>query len=188
MSHVILDIQTEDNSGIKLLKREINAMRKAVLKETAEWYLKTQIVPHFGPANRRRFNHANRNAVYSKEIKRRAGQGQGKFVDNVLSGKSRRQAQHLSRISATSKQATLNITVPAYFKKPFVGTFRKTVTDKRGRTRTITKRVTQQPDKVAELLTMDERAKNETRRFAARAMTRQLRALQRQRRITTTKG
>lgn len=187
MPSIILDIDKVDTSGIKLLKRDLNRIKKEAMRETAEWFLKTRIAAHFGPANRSRYGHAPRNKVYANEIKKRKGRGQGKFVDNTLTGKSARSARYLSRITATSKQATLSVTVPTYFKRPFVGTYMKNVTGRDGRTRQVVKRITQQPDKVKELLTLDERDKKDTRDYAAKRVLRGIRSIRSEQR-TKIKG
>lgn len=184
MSYIILDIESIDTTGLKGMRKELTRIKKETLKETADWFRRHKVAPHFGPANRRRYGHEPRNKVYANEIKKRKGTGQGRFVDNRLSGKSARQARYLSRISGSSKQATLTVTVPTYFRRPYVGSFTKTVKDANGRTRQVTKRVTRQPDKVAELLRLDQRDKEDTRKFSGKLMLRKIKALRKQRRTT----
>lgn len=183
MPNVILDIAVSDNTGIKLLRKEINRIKKEAMQATAHWFLAKKVPQHFGPANRGRYKHKPRNKVYANEIKTRKGRGQGRFVDNNLTGKSAQQAKYLSRVTGTSKQATLSVTVPTYFKRPFVGTYTKAVTGKDGRTRQVVKRITQQPDKVHELLTLDDRDKRETRDFAAKEVLRRIRAVKKERKV-----
>ena len=187
MPKMILAIEVSDKSGLKLLRKEINRIKKEALIETAQWFLKTKVPAHFGPANRRRYGHAPRNPLYAKEIKTRKGKGQGKHVDNTLTGRSARRAKYLSRVTGTSKTATLTVDVPTYFRRPFVGTYQKTVTGKDGKTRQVTKRITKQPDKVKELLTLDERDKTDTRAYAAKQVLKGIKAVKAERR-TTIKG
>lgn len=155
---VILDVRVTEKSQVKLLKKSINRITKEILRETAEEFHRKILPRHFGPANRRKYKHEPRNKVYATDIKKRFGTGQGRFVDNQLNGRTKRRALAFARVTGTSKKATLRVQVPAYFNKPFVGTFR----DDQGWTR----RITRQPDKVAELKRVDNEDKEYLRKFA----------------------
>ncbi len=80
-------------------------------------------------------------------IKPKEGSGKGKRAPLVLSGRSERAARWLSRITVTSKAATVYMPMPAYFSRPFIGTVRD---PKTGRTYVIK----HQPDKAKELTTL----------------------------------
>lgn len=142
MPGVILSVEVIDNSGLKLLRGQINQMKKEALQEVAAYFHEELFPSRFTPGNDSRQRHEKRNQVYKDRIKKRFGQGQGKFVDLLLSGKTKRRTS-LRKITGTSSGATLTVETPAYFRRPFVGSFR----DSKGRQ----KRVDHQPDKVAEL-------------------------------------
>jgi len=165
----ILDIRVRDKSSIKILKRELNRIKRETMREVAQEFLDRHVAPHFGPANRQRYAHQRRRPVYRSEIKPREGRGQGKFVDNVLSGQSRRRALSLAKITATSNGAKLRLKLPPYFAKPFIGSF----VGKDGKR----KRITQQPDKVKELKTIDARTKSALKQFADKRFLRRIKLL-----------
>jgi hypothetical protein len=165
---VILGIKIENKSPLGEMRKELNRIRKEVMKDVGEEFVRYHVKPHFGPSNRARFKHEKRNDVYEKEIKKKKGQGDGKHVDNKLTGRSMRQTLATAKVTSTRDKATVRATVPGYFKKPFVGTFTKTVTDKSGRTRQVQKRVTRQPDKVKELGEMDRKDVDALTKFALR--------------------
>ncbi len=84
---------------------------------------------HFRPSSRQEYQHQPRDEDYLRR-KRFIGVGQGKRDDNVLSGRSRRFMSHSPRIKATSTGVTIRMDAPLYFRR----------------------RVSGQPDKVAEVL------------------------------------
>lgn len=165
---VILGIKIENKSPLGDMRKELNRVRKEVMKDVGDEFVRNHLKPHFGPANRSRFKHEKRNDVYEKEIKKKKGQGDGKHVDNVLTGRSKRQVMASAKVTSTRDKATVRATVPGYFKKPFVGTFTRQKTDKSGKVRSVLKRVTRQPDKVKELGEMDRKDIDALTKYALR--------------------
>lgn len=161
MPGVVLGIEVIDNCGIKLLKEQIAQMKKEALQEIAAHFHQEMVPRRFTPGNESRYQHEKRNRVYKDQIKKRFGSGQGKYVNLQLSGKTKRRAS-LKKITGTQHQATLTVETPTYFRRPFVGSFR----DEKGRQ----KRVTHQPDKVAEMLRITDAEKRELRGKAAEIM------------------
>jgi hypothetical protein len=161
MPGVVLGIEITDDSGIKLLRGQFAQMKKEALREIAEHFHQEMVPRRFTPGNDARYQHEKRNQVYKDKIKKRFGTGQGKYVNLQLSGKSKRRAA-LAKITGTQHQATLTVETPTYFRRPFVGTFR----DEKGRQ----KRVTRQPDKVAEMLHITDGEKRQLRGKAAEIM------------------
>ena len=141
---IILGIEVQDRAAIRGLSREFRAEKKDVLQDVAgHWH--SEILPkHFGAGNRGKYRHEQRNPVYQKEIKPKQGRGQGRFGDLLLSGQSRRFLQAFATISGTAAVATLTMRPPGYFTNPFKGSWTDPETGKQ-------KRITRQPDKVAEL-------------------------------------
>lgn len=136
-----------------------NKALKATLQAAGNYWHRELLPAHFGPANRARFGHAPRTRVYSESIKKREGRGQGRFVDNVLKGKSRRFMQAFATVTGTAKQATVTLKPPAYFANPYVGPLPG------GR------RITQQPDKTVEITAVDQRDAEKVSEFAAKTLT-----------------
>jgi hypothetical protein len=166
---VVLGIEIQNRTSLGgEMKRELNRIRKMVMQDVAREFAEDHIVPHFTSANRARFSHEKRNDVYLNEIKRKNGDGQGKYVDLQLSGRSKRQVMATIRITATKDKATVRTTAPGYFAKPFVGTFMKQERQPNGKIRQVLKRVTRQPDKVKELGTIDRKDVDTLTRFALR--------------------
>lgn len=161
MPGVVLGIEIIDDSLIKSLRGQLASIKKQTLHDTATFFHE-QIVPRrFTPRNESRYRHEKRNQVYKDHIKKRFGTGQGKYVNLTLSGKTKRRAL-LGKVTAAQHRATLTVDTPTYFRRPFVGTFR----DEKGRQ----KRVTHQPDKVAETVQISEAEKKELRQYAATTM------------------
>ena len=156
MPGVVLGYQL--GQDVSDLKREFGKLRKQLLQDVAaQWHL--VILPkHFTASNRSRYQHQPRTSVYLKEIKPETGRGQGRFVDQMLGGKSRRFMMAFHKISGTQTQARLTMSPPPYFANPFIGE----TTSKDGRKI----RVTQQPDKPSEITRLDNQDRDYLRRFA----------------------
>ncbi|MBK8916462.1 MAG: hypothetical protein IPM64_17995 [Phycisphaerales bacterium] len=152
----------ENNSPIPGLAREFARLRKQALRDTAEFWHEKLLRPHFGPSNRARFGHEAREPFYLQEIKRGLGRGQGKFVDDILTGRSMRFMLAFFTITGTSNAATLTMKPPGYFKNPFEGTFRAADGS--------TKRISGQPDKAAEVTTVDSRDAQSLSEFHAKRL------------------
>jgi hypothetical protein len=165
---VILGIKIENKTPLGDMRTELGRIRKAVMKDVGEEFVVRHLPERFRPQNRQRFKNEPRNPVYAAEIKRKKGLGEGKHVDNVLTGRSKRQAQATARVTSTRDRATVRATVPGYFEKPFKGTYTKQQKDAKGRLRPVQKRITHQPDKVKEIGAMDQRDVNSLTKYALR--------------------
>lgn len=162
---IILDIKTQNSTPMKKgrSRKWLRGITKRVLFDTAEHWHQTIFPKHFTSANRSRYQTAVRNRIYRERIKPRKGAGQGKFVDLLLTGKSRRYMLALPQITSTSRKATVTMKPPAYFTNPHIGSFVDPRTGKQ-------KRITQQPDKVEEATRVSEDDKRLLREFAATRM------------------
>lgn len=143
MPGVILDIQTTTRGPVKGLGRIMGRLRKQAFREMAEYWHKNIFPRHFGNGNKTQYGMKQRNRKYLEEIKTREGSGTGKFTYDVLKGQSMFWAKSMFRITGTGSRVTVKATVPAYFTKPFIGSF----ISPKGKLKTIT----QQPDKPAEV-------------------------------------
>lgn len=145
--------------------RRYRAVKREALREVA-WYWHARILHrHFTPGNSSRYRMKMRNKLYRQEIKIKQGEGQGRFVDLILKGRSLRWMRAFASVTATGTQSTLRMKTPAYFTKPFVGSWTDPET---GRRRVIT----QQPDKPGEVkqISTDDRA--DMSRFLRRGIVR----------------
>lgn len=124
--------------------KRFRAMKREALKEVA-WFWHTNILErHFTPGNVSRYRMEARNRFYKEEIKKKQGEGQGRYVDLILKGRSLRWMKTFASVAGTATAATLRMKPPSYFTRPFIGTFTDPETGKQ-------KRITRQPDKPAEL-------------------------------------
>jgi hypothetical protein len=141
---VILGVKLEDNIVTGLGKRYLSTCR-AALKD-AVWYYHREIFPrHFFQSNRSRYKHEKRSEYYLKRIKLRKGVATGKYVDEILTGVSRRRMLAFATVRSSDggNSVILRVQAPRYFTNPYVGSFR----DDKGNLKTIQR----QPDKVAEV-------------------------------------
>lgn len=169
MPGIILGIEVENRTALGgKLRAELRRVQKEMMLEVGREFAREHVAPHFGPANRGRFDHEKRNDVYLKEIKPAHGSGQGKYVDLQLTGRSKRQVLATVRVTAVSDRVTVRATVPAYFSKPFIGSFAKQVTTAAGKVRQVFKRVTRQPDKMKELGAIDDKDRASLQKFAVK--------------------
>lgn len=149
----------------KGLGRRFRMTKAQTLKEVA-WLWHREIMPrHFTPGNISRYRMKSRSQFYRQVIKPKEGQGQGRYVDLLLKGQTLRWLRAFATVTGTSYQSTLRLRAPAYFTRPFIGTFTDPRTGKR-------KRITQQPDKVAELRQVSAEDKAQMVRFARRGIMR----------------
>lgn len=153
---IILGVELEDRSGIRGLGKVWGQILKQSLAETAREWGESILGDHFGGRNRSEYAHVPRTSFYLKVSKLRRGVGPGRFTDLVLTGASRRAARTSLRVTSTRHQATLRMSLPSYFTNPFVGTYQD------GRK---TKRITRQPDKVAELTRISRQDREQLRLF-----------------------
>lgn len=170
MPGIIMTCEVLDRTPIKILKRELSRIRREALRELVMWFHEVYVPRRFSPGNDTRYQHAKRNDVYKNRIKRRRGIGQGKYVNNVLTGASRRRAMAFAKATATANQATLRVETPTYFRRPFKGTTR----NRKGGITTINN----QPDKVAETVFIPRQELEELRLQFQKILTRKLRQLQ----------
>lgn len=170
MAGVILGFRIRYRGAVKGLARHGAAIRKQVLRETAQYWHRAIFPRHFGNLNRSRYQLAPRGRFYLQVLKPRKGRGQGRFVDEVLTGASQRIMLAFFRVTGTSRSATVRAFPPTYFTNPFIGSF----TDKKtGRL----KHVTRQPDKPDEVTRFSGEDRAELRKFAAARMGALFRAL-----------
>lgn len=153
MPLIALNITVTDKSPLRGLGRRWGQIQRASLQAVARHWQATILPKHFTPGNRSRYGLAPRNRLYMQKIKQRKGKGQGKWVDDLLTGQSRRWMQSLSTITGSRNHCTLRMKAPAWFTNPFIGSYRD---PKSGKTKT----VSQQPDKPAEAtaISADDRA------------------------------
>jgi hypothetical protein len=160
MPLIALSVKMPENP-FRLARKEMGILLDRVLDDNVHYFAKNLLGERFNPNNETRFRHDKRSKVYKTFIKKKGGVGQGKFVDLQLSGKSKRQALHLYKVTG-KRRKKLKITVPPYYTKPFIGQWRDPQTGK-------IKRITRQPDKVHELLQVDQRDKDRLQKRANQA-------------------
>lgn len=141
MPLVILNAKLDN--PVKGIGRSMPAIVRACLREVGIWWHANLMPRHFTPGNESRYGTMNRNAVYMQEIKKDEGVGPGRYVKNVLKGKTLRWMSAFPVVTATSHRCVVRMVTPTYFDKPFVGTWIDPQTGK-------LKKVTRQPDKPAE--------------------------------------
>jgi len=141
---IILGVEQNDDIITGLGKRYLATCR-AALKDAVWEYHKTIFPRHFFNSNRSRYKHETRSQYYLQVIKRRRGIATGKFVDQILTGVSRRRMLAFATVRASDggNTVTLRMSAPRYFTNPYVGTFR----NPQGQV----KRIMHQPDKAKEV-------------------------------------
>lgn len=157
MPLIALDVKIEKKNYIwsqEFLRGKWGAIKKESMRAVAQFYLEQIFPKHFAPGNKHQYQHDPRNPFYLDIVKRIEGEGDGKRVDLILKGKSRRWLRTSAKITATANRATLTMSGPSYFANPFVGRVEKQITGKNGRERTITINIKKQPDKKRELQTI----------------------------------
>lgn len=131
---MVVQLKAVIYSNIKGLGRNLPKIRKEVFQDAGEYWFQKLFPDHFKPQARSEFQHESRTAKYLKS-KRFRGVREGRFIDNILSGKTRRFLQEGPRITATSQGVTVRLDAPLYFRRQSAG----------------------QPDKVAEITNVSER-------------------------------
>lgn len=157
MPLIALDIKIEKKNYIwsqEFLRGKWSTIKKESMRALAQFYLDEIFPKHFAAGNKSQYQHDPRNPFYLDVVKRIEGEGDGKRVDLILKGKSRRWLRTSAKITATSNRATLTMSGPNYFTNPHVGSVQKQITNKDGRERTITINIRHQPDKKRELQTI----------------------------------
>jgi len=151
-----------------------NAIKRTSLQTVARYWLENIFPRHFTPGNDSRYQMEPRNQFYKNVVKKQEGEGQGRFVDLLLKGQSKRWLRSSARITGTPTRATLYMQGPAYFANPYIGKLRKEVVDQKynarlgvmeeGRRRFIEINIRHQPDKPRELTTISEQDRQDMRR------------------------
>jgi len=141
---VILGIQTEDQANLKDLRRKFKGFMKATLQTVAEFWHQQLLKKHFLTAARSKYAFEQRNEFYKDVIKKIEGVGEGKSIDLVLKGQSKRFMMAFPKHSGTSVRSTVTMRPPTHFTNPFIGTFTDPKTGKQ-------KHISRQPDKVREV-------------------------------------
>lgn len=145
--------------------RRFAQIKRETLKQVAWQWHSNILERHFTPGNSSRYRMATRNKLYREVLKKEQGTGQGRFVDLILRGQSLRRMKHFATVTGSQYYATLSMSTPTYFTRPFIGTF----TDpKTGRT----KRVSRQPDKPGEVKQISNDDRQMLTRFARRGIVR----------------
>lgn len=150
---MLIALQAQVTNIPKGMQRRYAQLKREALREVA-WFWHAKILErHFTPGNSSRYRMSARNRLYREVIKKKAGEGQGRFVDLQLKGRSLRWMKAFANVTGTQYQATLRMRPPGYFTKPFIGSFTDRTTGK-------VKRVTRQPDKPSEVkqISNDDRA------------------------------
>lgn len=157
---VVLRTVLTNSSPIPGLAISWRKLNKLVLTDVGTFWHQTIYPGHFRPSNRARYKHEPRTPVYLREIKVEHGRGAGRFVDQILSGKTRRFTMAFATVRGTARKVTVRMKAPSHVTRPFIGTFRK----KDG----TLGRVTRQPDKAGELTTVDRRDREQMEEYAAK--------------------
>jgi len=157
--HLVLGVEVTNAKEFRGLGIRWARLKKETLQEVALYWHARMLDRHFTPGNRSRYQIPQRSAVYRDEIKKKFGQGQGKWVDLLLRGKSQRWMRVFKTVSGTSTAATLRLRPPTYFTNPFVGSY----LNRQGKPR----RISQQPDKAAEVTRLDEKDRQDLREYMA---------------------
>ena len=149
MPGVILQMTIAYDTPVRGLSRRFGALCKETLTETAAFWQREIFPKHFGPRNRSEYHYEQRNQFYLDVIKKAKGEGEGRFRDEVLSGKSQNWMRFLFKITGTAKKAVVRMNPPGYFTNPFIGSFTDPRTGKQ-------KTITRQPDKPDEVTRVSE--------------------------------
>ena len=131
---MVIQLESVVLSKISGLGRAMPKIRRQSFQLIAAFWLRDIFKKHFRPSAHQEYQHQARDEDYLKR-KRFIGVGQGKRDDLVLSGRSRRFMSHSPRIKATSTGVTIRMDAPLYFRR----------------------RISGQPDKVAEVLRVSEK-------------------------------
>lgn len=114
---MVIQLEGKIFSRVPKLRKTMTRFRKLAMQDLGEYWVRELLPDHFKPSARSEFQHEARDEAWLK-AKRLFGLGQGKFVDNVLTGKSRRFLMHGPIIKATSRGVSVRLTGPLYFKNP----------------------------------------------------------------------
>lgn len=161
MEFIGIELDRESKQALKAISGSVAKGRKELNMEIAQhWH--AEIFPsHFTPGAESRYSYEPR-TKWTKRKKLQIGTGQGKYVSDVLRGKSQRMMQQLATASGTAGHVTVKMPAPAYFTHPFIGDFVV------GRHKVIP--ITRQPDKPAEVTRVSAADMTSLRIFANRRL------------------
>lgn len=161
----ILGVTVEDRSPIRILKKELNKIKKKTMEEVADKFAKENIPPRFAAGNSRKWRHQKRDEKYLERKKKKVGH----TTNLVLTGQSRRAAIHNSLARGTSQGAQLRLSgMPRHF---FFRAPRKPRNGRRGQTGLTG------PDKVAEIKQVNAGEIEVLRKFARKRMLQRIKRL-----------
>lgn len=152
MPLIALNAKIENAKAIKGMRGKWAVVKKTSMQSTAKFWLETIFPRHFATGNKSEYKHEQRNKFYRSVIKRLEGEGDGKTIDLILHGQSKRWLRSTARITATQNRATLYMQGPTYFANPKIGRVEKDIPAKDGKpARRISINIHRQPNKPAEL-------------------------------------
>ncbi len=102
---------------IKGLEKEFKAITKRTMLETGAFWHQTILPRHFTWVAHGEYHHKDRMPKWKKD-KKEIGKGEGKFLDNVMFGRTRRYTKVGPRYTATSNRCRVIFSVPAYTATP----------------------------------------------------------------------
>jgi hypothetical protein len=158
MPAVILKMQHVSRGVGRQMGKELGQARKQTMRDTAAFWHQQIFPRHFGNGNKTQYGLQQRNRKYVEEIKPREGNGPGRFTYEVLKGQSLFWAKNMVKITGTANRVTVKATTPAYFTRPFIGSF----IGPNGKMKTIT----QQPNKPEEVTRHNQRDRDDINNFA----------------------
>jgi len=134
---MVIQLKSVVLSRIPKLRKVMTRIMRAGFRDLGAYWFRELLPDHFKPSARSEFQHQSRTEKYLKS-KRFRGRGQGRFIDNILLGQSRRFLTHGPSIKATGTGVTIRLDAPLYFRKTPPG----------------------QPDQVAEIIRISDRHRN----------------------------
>jgi hypothetical protein len=117
MPGFVLGMKINDKSHLRGLGRYMAGIRKQVMLDAANFWHRSIFPRHFNSQARSAYGYKPRQEKYQK-FKLRKGVGQGKFVDLLFTGQSRRWMQEGVKVTGTQGRVSITMRVPWYFKNP----------------------------------------------------------------------
>lgn len=167
MPGLILGMKVNDKSHLRGLGRWMAAIRKQVMTDAANFWHRSIMPRHFNSGARAAYGYKPRQEKYQK-FKLRKGSGQGRFIDLIFSGQSRRWMQEGVKVTGTQGRVTLSMRVPWYFKNP-----RGKILNLRQRSKGLPApkySSREQPDKPDEVTRFNARDRGDLRNYSATRM------------------
>lgn len=167
MPGLILGMKIADRSKFRGLGRLMAGIRKQTMLDAANYWHRSIFPRHFNSQARSAYGYKPRQSKYQK-FKLRKGVGQGKFVDLIFTGQSRRWMQEGVKVAGVQGRITVTMRVPWYFKNP------------RGKILNLRQKLKglpapkyssrEQPDKPDEVTRFNARDRSDLRGYAAKRM------------------